>query len=201
MKRSGFTLIELLVVVAIIAILAAMLLPALSKAREKARQAACMSNLKQLGLAFLMYAADNDERLPRWSPSTEYTKWYWAVMPYVQRKTITGTKVYGCPSDRNPVKFGSPPNEIPTLSYIINYYAIGTKMGRFPNPSKTFILTDMQVNTGDWQRATTDADFGYRHINGVNCNFVDGHVEWRRKPAPANNSTAESKSFWGSDHT
>lgn len=63
-RRSGFTLIELLVVISIIALLIAMLLPAVKLARESARAIACLSNLKQYGLAFRMYAADNDDLLP-----------------------------------------------------------------------------------------------------------------------------------------
>src|SRR5436189_3665924 len=64
-RRPGFTLIELLVVIAIIAILAAILFPVFAQAREKARQASCLSNVKQLGLALAMYAQDNDEMFPR----------------------------------------------------------------------------------------------------------------------------------------
>ena len=63
-KSSGFTLIELIVVIAIIAILAAILFPVFAKVREKARQVSCLSNMKQLGLAFVQYSQDYDEVLP-----------------------------------------------------------------------------------------------------------------------------------------
>src|SRR6266511_5057775 len=63
-RQKGFTLIELLVVIAVIAILAALLFPVFAQAREKARQAACFSNLKQIGLALNLYLQDYDEHLP-----------------------------------------------------------------------------------------------------------------------------------------
>ena len=64
LSRSGFTLIELLVVIAIIAILAAILFPVFAKARQSARRTACLSNVKQLGLNWMMYVQDNDEQFP-----------------------------------------------------------------------------------------------------------------------------------------
>src|SRR5688500_1832645 len=85
--RTGFTLIELLVVIAIIAILAAILFPVFAQARAKARQAACMSNMKQFGLAMLMYAQDYEETLPFAAynpPGQTLIMWYDLVEPYVK---------------------------------------------------------------------------------------------------------------------
>lgn len=103
--RSGFTLIELLVVIAIIAILAAILMPVFAQAREKARQASCASNLKQLGLAFQMYVQDYDETLPMLTftgaagvsqPNNGGAwRWGWLVLPYVKNFDI-----FECPSDK-----------------------------------------------------------------------------------------------------
>ena len=67
-QPGAFTLIELLVVIAIIAILAAMLLPALAKAKQKAQQASCLSNFKQLGLGLQMYTDDSNDKLPPGNP-------------------------------------------------------------------------------------------------------------------------------------
>jgi prepilin-type N-terminal cleavage/methylation domain-containing protein/prepilin-type processing-associated H-X9-DG protein len=100
--RRGFTLIELLVVIAIIAILAAILFPVFARAREKARQSSCTSNLKQLGTALMMYAQDYDEMLMDTlmgrDTGTDKSRWFaWnaTLMPYV-----ANGQVFVCPSAR-----------------------------------------------------------------------------------------------------
>src|SRR5258706_3078748 len=95
--RSGFTLIELLVVIAIIAILAAILFPVFAQAREKARQATCQSNLKQLSISQAMYSQDYDEMLiPAQSDSF---RWPQVLTPYVKMRAFVfcPTAVYSMP--------------------------------------------------------------------------------------------------------
>ena len=108
-NRAGFTLIELLVVIAIIAILAAILFPVFAQAREKARQTACLSNVKQISLAMTMYAQDYDETFcpGRYYFGTDAWTWDHYIEPYAQK---SGAQYYGqgnnpylvCPSDSTP---------------------------------------------------------------------------------------------------
>ena len=93
-QRSGFTLIELLVVIAIIAILAAILFPVFAKARDKARQASCTSNLKQLSLAMMQYAQDWDETMPRCGFGQDDPWWTGICVAYLGSgagKSVAGT--------------------------------------------------------------------------------------------------------------
>src|SRR5437588_7782155 len=98
--RKGFTLIELLVVIAIIAILAAILFPVFAQAREKARSASCLSNIKQVTLAWQMYLQDYDEvMVPHWAADTAYGSLNW---PKLTEPYIKNWQVYRCPSAPDP---------------------------------------------------------------------------------------------------
>jgi prepilin-type N-terminal cleavage/methylation domain-containing protein/prepilin-type processing-associated H-X9-DG protein len=114
-KRLAFTLIELLVVIAIIAILASLLLPALARAKEKAHQARCLSNLRQIGLAFTMYQDDHQDRLPdrrdlklslpggyrpwdAWPPSDPRSGWAAIAL----QAYLPGFEIWSCPAGTTP---------------------------------------------------------------------------------------------------
>ena len=154
---TAFTLIELLVVIAIIAILAAILFPVFAKAREKARQTSCMSNLKQLSLGALQYVQDNDEYFPaldNWMVSPP-TIWASMIYPYVK-----STGVYACPSDSFSalIDGGTAYGTSVTwhLSYLMNeelgntYWTVNgsgpplwaTKQSRIVKPSTTVLFCD-----------------------------------------------------------
>jgi len=128
----AFTLIELLVVIAIIAILAAMLLPALSKAKAKAVQISCLNNLKQLGIGFMLYIGDNNDKMPGAASSNQGyhpEDWiYWRPAsfgyPTVEKSpivTMTGTgsssNLFRCPGD----KINSPERLAFTPPYLFSY--------------------------------------------------------------------------------
>jgi prepilin-type N-terminal cleavage/methylation domain-containing protein/prepilin-type processing-associated H-X9-DG protein len=117
-RSRGFTLIELLVVIAIIAILAAILFPVFAQAREKARQATCVSNEKQLGLGIIMYQQDNDEYYPygmNWHDAGGGAYWSGIIMPYIQNGQTPNASgiswtgaggIWACPDDSSPYHNG-----------------------------------------------------------------------------------------------
>lgn len=205
MQRKGFTLIELLVVIAIIAILAAILFPVFAKAREKARQSSCASNLKQIGLAHMSYAQDYDETYggtyyhvdsaPFIKDQCNDTVQFWTLYlePYVKSAGI-----YKCPSGAytNDVQTSrcripsieDPANNTHVRSYNLNITMVGwtgAKMATITQPANTIHMLDgayhfiFGVSTpGGWDFFAPYV--ANRHNDGANVLWADGHVKWMK---------------------
>ena len=203
--RTGFTLIELLVVIAIIAILAAILFPVFAKAREKARQTSCLSNLKQLDIAFLSYVQDYDETFPQafypdylhnWDCELSSTTWQ-EIGPGFIDPYCKNPQIRGCPTFKPPFV----DRKYSGYAYNADYLgpAVGDPWGtgRAPmslagveNPSGTVMVADSGIWSGfsgavignNALKAPGEVDYygpnvAFRHNGVANVAYVDGHAK------------------------
>lgn len=171
-QRQGFTLIELLVVIAIIAILAAILFPVFAQAREKARQISCVSNLDQLGLAFLMYAQDYDETLPAAhyfhyiyaDPTTGLFNGESLLEPYIKNHpAMTVNTVWCCP-DLGKHYTGKNSFGQFLCTYTMNVFLAPSSLPGIPDTDACYTPPSLQPSVG-WNGGNYSAESNLNYNN------------------------------------
>jgi prepilin-type N-terminal cleavage/methylation domain-containing protein len=210
--RTGFTLIELLVVIAVIAILAAILFPVFAQARERARQSACMSNMKQLGTALTLYQQDYDGYTVH-CVANNCGRWHGPLESYVK-----SLGVFLCPSaSGRTVRCGvDPPFQRIVHSVVPNRNYMAKNDAQFVKPASSIALMDGPDDTGAHDVITAEtaacnqwpnnelipepeeptcpphsdrnAETGCpRHFGGFVFTFADGHAKWMKMRSTYNN--------------
>lgn len=198
--RRGFTLIELLVVIAILAILAAILFPVFAQARDKARSASCLSNCRQIGMAFMQYAQDYDEYLPLTTYPVPSNSWTDTVQAYIRNRGILR-----CPSDTSTTWNAAAGAR--RTSYFLNAWMTGANryghLAAIRSPASVIYMAESAENidrdhfhpfywgtpaeqtSGFMQNLTFDPVKDEtkelalrRHQGGFNVTFCDGHAKW-----------------------